>query len=69
MNQMIPGTIVKILQTKEFGTIIRQCKISDIKILYKGERDSLYYGHYMVMTDSGTHHVHQSQLELVWPLD
>ena len=69
MNQMIPGTIVRILPNNEWGTIIRHSMITDVRDLGIKERNALFYGHYMVISVSGIRHVHQARLTFVWSPD
>jgi hypothetical protein len=69
MNQMTPGTIVRMLPSRELGTIIRHSMITDIRKLGAKERNALFYAHYMIISVSGIRHVHQARLEHVWSPD
>lgn len=69
MNQMIPGTIVKLRFNNEFATVIRHSMITDVRALGAKERNALFYAHYMIASTSGIRHIHQSQLEIVWSPD
>jgi hypothetical protein len=69
MNQMTPGTIVRIHPTNELGTVVRHSMITDVRDLGIKERNALFYAHYMIISVSGIRHVHQARLEHVWSPD
>lgn len=65
--QLIPGTIVKIKTSREYGTVIRHSKMSDF--IYAIDANPNFPRHYAVLTQNGLEHIPGSKLIFIWSPD